>query len=109
RLAMRPARLDLDGRAFDIADITQPLAQAVKSRRSNAIGKSRMEKSDDRHFTLLRPRRERPRSGSATEKCDEIPPPHSITSSASARNLSGTITPSAFAVLRLITISNLVG
>jgi len=36
-------------------------------------------------------------------------PAHSITSSASASNLSGISRPSAFAVLRLITSSNLVG
>src|SRR5215218_10903437 len=34
---------------------------------------------------------------------------HSITSSASASNLSGTLRPSAFAVLRFMIISNLVG
>src|SRR4051794_23228854 len=34
---------------------------------------------------------------------------HSITSSAAASSLSGTVSPSAFAVLRLITSSNLTG
>jgi len=38
-----------------------------------------------------------------------LPSHHSITSSASASNLSGTSSPSAFAVLRLITNSNFVG
>src|SRR5262249_48324513 len=41
--------------------------------------------------------------------CDEVPPVHSITSSASVSNLSGISRPSAFAVLRLITNSNFVG
>ena len=36
-------------------------------------------------------------------------PTYSITSSARARTLSGTSTPSAFAVFRLMAISNLVG
>src|SRR5271167_5059758 len=36
-------------------------------------------------------------------------PPHSITSSAVARSVGGTVRPSAFAVLRLITSSNLTG
>jgi len=36
-------------------------------------------------------------------------PIHSMTSSASAISLSGTVRPSALAVLRLTTISNLVG
>src|SRR5262245_16281226 len=42
-------------------------------------------------------------------RADELAPLHSITSSASATNLSGIRRPNAFAVLRLITISNLVG
>ena len=47
------------------------------------------------------------------EWCDvplsDIAPRHSITSSALARNDSGTASPSPFAVLRLTTSSNLVG
>ena len=42
-------------------------------------------------------------------KCDELLPLHSITSSARARSVGGTVMPSALAVLRLITKSNLVG
>src|SRR5262249_12441965 len=60
---------------------------------------------------LLRARRERPCDGTA-EEGDELATlhrcNHSITSSASASNLSGTSRPSAFAVLRLMIISNLV-
>ena len=40
---------------------------------------------------------------------DELAPFHSITSSARERSVGGTSRPSAFAVLRLITSSNLVG
>src|SRR5271155_2052153 len=40
---------------------------------------------------------------------DELPPSHSITSSAVASSVSGTVRPSASAVLRLMTSSNLVG
>src|SRR6516162_7921324 len=50
-----------------------------------------------------------PRGLRAAEQRDELAPLHSITSSASASSLSGTLTPSAFAVLRLMTSSNLVG
>jgi hypothetical protein len=39
---------------------------------------------------------------------DELPPLHSMTSSARASNEGGTVRPSALAVLRLIIISNLV-
>jgi len=55
-----------------------------------------------------RARRERP-WGSPAEKSDEIATGHSITSSARASKLSGTVRPSAFAVLRLMTSSYLVG
>ena len=40
---------------------------------------------------------------------DELAPPHSITSSAVASNDDGMVRPSALAVLRLITSSNLTG
>ena len=45
----------------------------------------------------------------AAEDRDELPPSHSITSSARASRVGGTLRLSAFAVLRLITSSNLVG
>ena len=54
-------------------------------------------------------RSERPRGGRAAEQRDELAASHSITSSASANSLSGTVTASALAVLRLSTNSNLVG
>src|SRR5262249_42787053 len=57
----------------------------------------------------LRARRERPRRGRAADKRDELAPFHSITSSAATSSLSGTVRPSALAVLRLITSSYLVG
>jgi hypothetical protein len=50
-----------------------------------------------------------PRRRRAAEQRDELAPGHSITSSARASRLSGTVRPSAFAVLRLITSSYLVG
>src|SRR5262245_23678520 len=61
-------------------------------------------------LTLLRARRERPRRCRAAEQTDEVAPPHhSITSSARASSMSGTVRPRAFAVLRLIANSYLVG
>src|SRR6516225_5959951 len=47
--------------------------------------------------------------GREHQTSDEIAASHSITLSARANNASGTVTPIAFAVLRLITSSNLVG
>ena len=52
--------------------------------------------------------RQKSRIGFQSARPDKLPP-HSITSSASASSLSGTIRPSAFAVLRLMTRSSLVG
>ena len=52
---------------------------------------------------------ERPRRRGAAEQRDEVAAPHSITSSARASSIGGTSRPSAFAVLRLITSSYLVG
>src|SRR5262249_23346953 len=54
-------------------------------------------------------RRQRPRDCRAAENRYELAPPHSITSSARASRLSGTVRPSALAVLRLIASSYLVG
>src|SRR5215207_6067890 len=65
------------------------------------------QKSDRRHRRLLRRRRERPRHRCTAEKRDELPYPHSITSSARRMNDSGIVMPAAFAVLRLMTNSNL--
>src|SRR5262249_6483504 len=67
------------------------------------------EKPNHRHL-LLCACRQRPRRRCATEQRDELAPPHhSITSSARARREGGTVRPSALAVVRLMTRSNLVG
>src|SRR4029077_19607583 len=59
-------------------------------------------------LAVFRPRRDRPRAGRAAEPRDELAPPHSITSSARASNAGGTLSPSARAVGKLMTSSNLV-
>src|SRR5215475_5643975 len=56
---------------------------------------------------FLRARRERP-YGRAADKRDELAPFHSITSSARAESIGAISMPSALAVLRLMTNSNLV-
>src|SRR5262249_52886866 len=66
------------------------------------------QKADRRHFSgLLCPRRRRP-GRRCTHERDEFAAPHSITWSARSRAAVGTSMPSAFAVLRLRTVSNLV-
>ena len=69
----------------------------------------RQEDADAPHAVgLLRARSERPRRRAAEER-DELAASHSMITSAMASNVGGTISPSAFADLRLITSSNLVG
>jgi hypothetical protein len=68
------------------------------------IGKTRLIDN----CRLLRPRCKRPCRRTAKER-DQIAPPHySITSSAMASMPGGTVRPSALALLRLMTSSNLV-
>src|SRR5262249_35576621 len=67
-------------------------------------------KTDSRDFRgLLRSRTKRPSDRCHANKRDELAPPHSITSSALVISDCGIARPSALAVLRLMTRSNLVG
>src|SRR6266704_2475262 len=68
------------------------------------------EYADPPHaLSLLCPRRKRPCRRRAAEQRDELAAPdHSITSSAATSRPGGTVRPSAFAVLRLMIVSNLV-
>ena len=68
------------------------------------------EHADTPHLLgLLPPRRERPCRRRATEKRDELASLHSITVSARASSVGGTVMSSVLAVLRLITSSKLTG
>src|SRR4029077_6604084 len=71
-------------------------------------GRGAAEKADDRHRLLLRAQAARRRQQAAQQE-QQIAPFHSITSSARARIDGGTVMPSALAVLRLTTSSNVVG
>src|SRR4029077_414172 len=62
----------------------------------------------DAPYSLLRAPRQRPCRRRAADERDELAALHSITSSARASTLSEILTPSASAVLRLITSSDLV-
>src|SRR5262245_14805641 len=73
------------------------------------IGRCAAEKADHGGRRLLRTRRKRPCGSRAAQQRDEVAPFHSITSSARASTVAGTSRPSVFAVLRLSTISYLVG
>src|SRR5215467_7506755 len=106
-LPLRPAVHDRYVLALDEARVLQaPMKSAQLVHPSDR--RCAMEKSNYRHRRLLRTRRERPRGRCAGEQGDElVTAAHSITSSACCRNGSGIVRPSAFAVLRLTTSSNL--
>src|SRR5262245_51316858 len=99
---------DRDVLAFAIAGFLQTLPKG-----RYAVGvdfwSPEVDQSDHRHRRLLRPRRQRPRRRAAEQRDDLAPTHHSITSSARASSVGGTSRPSALAVLRLISSSNLVG
>src|SRR5262249_37667863 len=105
--AFRPAILDRHILALDIAGLLQTLMKRAHHG-CEAVGQSAVEEPDHRHCRLLRPRRQRPRRRAA-EKRNERAALHSITSSARASSVGGTSRPSALAVTRLTTRSNLVG
>src|SRR5262245_24688379 len=108
-MVFRPSKLDCEVATFDIARLVQPPAQGGDELLER-FGRCAAEKPHYRHgFPLLPARRNRPRCRRAAEQRDELAPPdHSITSSARASSLSGISMPSALAVLRLTTNSNLV-
>src|SRR5262249_27492942 len=103
-LTFRPAVLNDHVLPLDIAGVFEPLAECAR-RDSVPIGRGAVEKPNHRHW-LLRACSERPRSP-APEKRDELPPSHSITSSARASIAGGMVRPSALAVFGLISSSYL--
>src|SRR5215203_2272353 len=101
-----PAIFDLHIASLDISCFAQALVERAQPS-SEELRREAAETSNGRHSRLLRDGNVRPcRCPAESDK--EIPPPHSITSSACACRLSGTVIPRAFAVLRLMTSSNLV-
>jgi len=106
-VVLRPAELDRHVLAFDEGGPVQTATELGHEMRG-PLGRLTVEEPDYRHRRLLRARRERPRCRTA-KKGDESAALHSMTSSAIASIPGGMVTPSAFAVLRLITNLSLVG
>src|SRR5262249_28046049 len=103
-----PAVFDPHVLTFDIAHFGKTAPEC--GIKMHGVGlRQAAEISDYRHLRLLRARRERPRSRRAAEQRDELAPLHSIPASARASTVVGMSRPSALAVLRLMTSSNLVG
>src|SRR5262249_47039573 len=86
---------------FEVAGLFQTLAECG-DKMGRLIWRPAAQKADHRHRRLLSARRDRPRRRRAAEKRDEFAAIHSITSSESANNLSGTWRLSALAVLTLM-------
>src|SRR5262249_41813295 len=106
-LTVRPAVFDCDVLALDMARLLQPLSKRAQTL-PVVLERCGAEEADHRECRLLRARRKRPRRRTAEQR-DEFAPLHSITSSARASSVGGTSRPIAFAVLRLMTNSYLVG
>src|SRR5215467_7408789 len=100
--------LDRDILLLIVAHFAQPLPKGgcIGCR---GIGGPTVDKCDHGWRRLLRPRCDWPHRYRASERCNKLAPPHSITSSARESSDGGTVRPSTFAVLRLITVSYLVG
>src|SRR5262249_3209588 len=103
-----PSIVDLHVVADSPAQLLQPLMESCEARLSfSIIGDGIHEHADPAHLRLLRARRERP-CRRAAEQRYELASFHSITSSARASSVGGPSMPSACAVLRLRTNTNLV-
>src|SRR5215470_11630790 len=87
----------------DVSERAHPVAQAFE-RRPGLIGEN-ADATDVR--ASLGDGRERPSGCRAAEQRDEVASLHSITSSAVASSVDGTVRPSILAVSALITSSNL--
>src|SRR5262249_43301529 len=98
--------------ALDIAEIAHPAAKGPDDVHPRGGGERRQQANERLTRRLLRARRERPRCRAAKQR-DELAsfhlPAHSITSSARASSVGGTVRPSVPAVWALMTSSNLVG
>src|SRR6516225_8013477 len=106
-MVLSPTIFDHDVAALHIAALIQ--SPTKRSNTGVVLRSCTVEESYHRHRRLLRPRRQRPCRRRA-EKGDELAAlHHSITSSAIESTSCETSRPSALAVLRLITNSNLVG
>src|SRR5262245_53253429 len=88
--------------ALDVAGFVEAFTECSDMAR-RGIGRPTADEADDRYCSLLRARRERPCRRRAPKQRDERASLHSINSSARPDNGSGTVSPSALAVLRLRT------
>src|SRR6516225_2160550 len=111
-IVLAPAGVDPHIAALVPAQLLQRLQERRDLRLTFRIGGGHVHEHTyaPHALGLLRACRERPRGCRAAEQRDErAAAAHSITSSARASSVGGTSRPSALAVIRLMTSSNLVG
>src|ERR1700674_2580288 len=106
---LRISVLNDDSFSLNPSEVTEPLQEGLVPERCIGGREGRQQSYPGDFRRLLRARDERPRRRHAAEQRDELPPPHSITSSARASSEADTVSPSVLRVLRLMTSSNLVG
>ena len=106
-----PAEIEPDIPAFGPAELVERFQQSGNPVRAIGIALGQIhEDADTAHaIVLLRAGGKRPRCCQAADKRDEIPPPHSITSSARVISDCGKVSPIAAAALRLTESVNLAG
>src|SRR6516165_11385374 len=92
--------------ALHIADVFEAQAECAQTVH-HRVRRSGVKEPNHGHRRLLRARRKRPCCRTSNTG-DELPPPHSITSSASVSRFGGMLRSSALAVAKLITRSSLV-
>src|SRR5438128_10733829 len=95
-VAVREAILKKNVAPLDIAELLYGSAEGPKILRRRGSGAA-VQDTDESRGSLPCARRKRPCRHAAEER-NELPPPHSITSSARARKLGGISRPSALAV-----------
>src|SRR5437763_6944927 len=106
---VRPPVFDDQVLALDITEIAQARPEGLDTALRSSSGTETQKSDPPNSAGLLGARDQGPcRQYSAAEQ-QQIAPVHSMTSSARASSDCGTVSPSAFAVLRLMTNSNLVG
>src|SRR5262249_34239516 len=111
RVAVGPDVIDADVAAVDQAVLDQALLETLELARIEHGGAGGSEINNPRQTAraLLCERGARSKHHPSACQRDEIPPPHSITSSARAMSVGEMVRPSMLAVLRLITNSSLTG
>src|SRR5262249_17875805 len=106
-LSGRMAEFERDVLAFHKPNFLQRLCEGCREKsQPRRLGCPHVKDPNHPSSTLC-PRRDRP-CGRAAEKCHELSPSHSITSSARPRSVIGIVRPSPLAALRLMISSTFV-